>query len=502
MTKPLPILLLLFACFNLNAQPCTPQGDQNTYGTNNRWIGYVYDDINRTVYRGYVNEGTTTNPDFDEGFGGATVNYATNGCPVSTTTFSVRFKLQKSFTSGNYSFTVGADDGYRLSVDGGATWIINSYNDQSYASTSVTVFLNGTVSLVLDYYENSGDNRVTFSIGSTCSGSENPAVYGTGNIWYGYVYDGTAFNTYSGRVTEGSAATPNFDESFGGSTVNYPTSGCPVQTETYSVRYRLQKTFTNKTVSFTVGADDGYRFSIDGGSTWLINQWNTQSYASSLATVILNGSYNLVLEYYENTGENRVTFSAVENIILPLSLVSFTGSRSGDGIRLNWMALTGNEELKAEPQRSNDGISFISLATIDGPAANIDTWNASYTDVSGITGRTYYRLKLTGADQQVTYSSVISFTPNGPSVTGCQLYPTIVAKEGQVTLVNGARMPGTRFYIHDVSGRLVGQSSMGNLEPGQISSLSLQRFGLRGGLHFVTIADANGTVSVQKLILK
>ena len=39
-------------------QPCTPQGNQTTYGTNNVWIGYLYDGTNFNTYLGYVNEGS------------------------------------------------------------------------------------------------------------------------------------------------------------------------------------------------------------------------------------------------------------------------------------------------------------------------------------------------------------------------------------------------------------------------------------------------------------
>ena len=36
------------------------------------------------------------------------------------------------------------------------------------------------------------------------------------------------FNTYKGFVSEGSVASANFDESFGGDNVTYPTSDCSI----------------------------------------------------------------------------------------------------------------------------------------------------------------------------------------------------------------------------------------------------------------------------------
>lgn len=234
---------LLLAYFTSTAQPCTPLGDETSFGTGDVWIGYVYDNMNFTNYRGFVNEGMLGNPNFDESFGGSNTSYNTNGCATQTETFSVRYKLTRNFASGTYDFTVGADDGYRLSLDGGATWAINAWNDQGYTSTTYTATLNGNYDLVLEYYENGGDNRITFNVVTGCAGSENTALYGSNDVWNGYVYDGTAFNAYKGMVHQGVLGNISFDQDFGGSNTNYTTSGCAVQTETFSVRYRLTKNF-------------------------------------------------------------------------------------------------------------------------------------------------------------------------------------------------------------------------------------------------------------------
>ena len=505
MTKPLlTAACLLILTLNAMAQPCTPLGDQNTYGTNDTWIGYVYDDIARTTYMGYVNEGTPGNPNFDQSFGGPNVNYATNGCPVNTNTFGVRYKLLKNFTAGSYVITVGGDDGYRLSLDGGTTWAINQYGDQSYVATTLTVTLSGPTSMILEYYENGSDNRVSFSLSGNCSGMENPAVYGTANSWYGYIYDGTSFNTYVGRVNKGVPANANFDESFGGSNVIYNTSGCGVQTETFSARYRLQKTFSNVSVSFTIGGDDGFRFSIDGGATWLITRWMAQSYTTATATVNLNGTYNLVLEYYENNGDNRVSFTSTENIILPLKLISFKGTRTTGGIGLNWKVATDHETLLAEPQRSTDGIRFESMAQLKSPEPVPEVWEASYTDDRQMKGRTYYRLRLTGADGQVTYSSVIPFS--GPAnETGLPLvrvYPTVLPPQGQLAVASTQRMYQVVLVVHDAAGRIVGQDKLGTLEEGQVTTVALSKYRLSSGLHYITMTDADGFSTVQKLVIR
>nr|HPZ89126.1 hypothetical protein [Flavihumibacter sp.] len=130
------LLSLLFLAISTTsyAQPCTPQGDEVTYGTGNIWRGYVYNNSNLGNYRGYVTEGSASSPNFDENFGGDDVTYATNGCGTQTETFSVRYKLRKNFAAGTYTFTIGGDDGYRFSVTGGSSWLIDNWVDQGYTT--------------------------------------------------------------------------------------------------------------------------------------------------------------------------------------------------------------------------------------------------------------------------------------------------------------------------------------------------------------------------------
>ncbi|MES1181866.1 MAG: hypothetical protein ABUL44_03635, partial [Flavobacterium sp.] len=147
------ILGLLSFSSGSHAQTCTPLGDEVSYGTNNVWIGYAYDNMNFTDYRSYVNEGAVASPNFDENFGGDDVTYNTNGCSVFTSTFSMRYKLSKNFSSGYYLFTVGADDGYRLSLDGGVTWVIDQWGDHGYMTSTYGAALNGNYNMVLEFYE-------------------------------------------------------------------------------------------------------------------------------------------------------------------------------------------------------------------------------------------------------------------------------------------------------------------------------------------------------------
>jgi hypothetical protein len=429
---------------------CTPQGDQTSYGTNDTWIGYIYTGMNFDSYKGFVNEGVAGNPNFDERFTGDYVDYATNGCPVYTQTFSARYKLTKTFANANYVFTVSGDDGFRLSLDGGATWAINSWADHGYTTVAYSVNLNGATDMVLEYYENGGENRLTFNVtagSAPCVATGDPAAYGSNNTWIGYVYKGTNFDTYKGYVTEGNSSSLNFDESFGGDNTSYLTSGCPVNTEQFSVRYRLRQNFANGTYSFTVGGDDGYRLSLDGGATWVINNYTAHSYTTTSYSTMLNGSKDVVLEYFENNGANRISISSsfAPLATLPIKLISWSAVLNGDKAQLQWKTGTSLNFSHFLVQRSNDGASFQNISTVSYPYANGQTERSfSYKDSYSITSNTFYRLAMVDIDGKTEYSSIIRLSAGGAAITETKLYPTVV-ENGSIFIespkeVSNARM--------------------------------------------------------------
>ena len=484
----------------VTAQSCTPLGDTAVFGTNNVWRGYVYSGNNFTTYRGYVTEGTSASPNFDENFGGSNVSYATNGCSQTTENFSVKYKLTKTFAAGTYQFTVGGDDGYRLSTDGGATWVINNWVPHSFATSTNTLSLSGSYNLVLEFFENSGDNRVTFNLTSVCVATGDESVYGTGNIWNGYLYQGTNFQTYRGQITEGATSDINFDENFGGDDVTKTTSSCSVRTEQFSARFRLRKTLLAGIYVFTIGGDDGYRFSLDGGATWVINGWADQSYTVRSYTASLSGSKDMVIEYYENGGHNRISFGMSANL-LPVKLTAFSGSAIADTkAQLTWKTTAEINFEKFAIQRSIDGQNFQTIGTQTGKNNNSSLINTySFTDQNAGTGVVYYRIAMIDIDGTTAYSQILSVTLK--KISESKLYPTIVTG-ATVFVESKLKTEQAKFELYDMNGRLMLSKTM-SLEYGK------QQIALTGsgtvivpGAYLARVSSGNEILIKQLLTVK
>ena len=495
--KTLALLILVISVPPFaHAQTCTPAGDETTYGVSNTWIGYLYDNQDFTSYSGFVNEGNTSSPNFDESFGGDYVNYPTNGCSVYTESFTARYKLTKTFASGHYQFVVGADDGYRLSLDGGATWVINYWNDQSYMYTAYATTLSGTYNMILEYYENGGGNRISFSVDTLCLGTEDQSIYGTGDVWKGYIYTGTNFNNYSGLVAEGAPGNPGFDESFGGDYTFYNTSACGITTEQFSARYRLQKTFSTGDYIFTAGGDDGYRLSMDGGSTWVINNWGDHGYATSTYSATLSGTYNLVLEYYENGGGNRLSFDMTSSL-LPVKLLGFDGKAGSKNIDLGWKV---SNEINIDyylVEKSVNGITFTAQGKVyAGAGSSTESGKTyGYTDLSPFNGINYYRLLMADKDGKSSYSPVIKIAFEEKKAL--LIFPSIV-NHSPVYLNSSTELKNGVVELFDMTGKELQETRLPSLAAGQTIVLPLPAM-LPGS--YVLLCKSGGVIKAKQIII-
>ena len=102
---------------------------------------------------------TTTSPTLDHNW-----VYGSPDASVTVNGFSGRFTRTVDFpAAGTYRFTVGSDDGQRLFVNG--TQVLEDWTEQTYflGTNTVDVVIDDpcSVDLVLEYYENTGNTRVS-----------------------------------------------------------------------------------------------------------------------------------------------------------------------------------------------------------------------------------------------------------------------------------------------------------------------------------------------------
>ncbi len=559
-----------------------PLGDELSYGMNS-WIGYVYDganNYNTNDYQGFVTESEI----FDQSFCGNNCFLNTNGCAVQTESFTVRYRMRKNFNCGIYELTIGGDDGVRLSINGGATYIIDDYSNHGYRTSATTIALDGTYDLVLEYYEQGGGNRVSFnyslidtedagtitgdqnfcsasnidpgplnnsSLAYSCAagaisyqwqasldnisfsdipGANTPSYdpplgpaqttyyrrqadlggnilysntvtvsstspqgdelsYGN-NSWIGYVYDGADnFNSadYQGFITE----TEIFDESFCGNNCLQSTNGCAVQTESFTVRFKMRKNFPPGDYEIVIGGDDGVRLSLDGGNTYVLDDYTLHGYRTTTGTFTLSGNVDLVLEYYEQGSDNRVTFNYTLVNPLPVELSSFSAvADAKEGVLLRWRTASELNNDYFDIERSRNGYQWEYLVQIQGAGTSSTPQDYEYHDASASFGQYYYRLKQVDFDGSLEYSPIR--TVQLQQTTTEQVYPN--PGKDQIIL-KGYFSAKDHLLIWNMLGQNVGHQVQVIEQTNQ--RLRLQISNLSSGSYFIKVGNSNYRITKQ-----
>lgn len=175
---------------------------------------------------------------------------------------------------------------------------------------------------------------------------------------------------------------------------------------------------------------------------------------ATLREYATNQSKNTFLNGYSITGEFGTGFSGFAlgnpgSLALPLNLLSFNASWQGADAVLDWN--TANEENVRDftVERSSDGQTFSTLATV--MAKNLATADYSYTDrlVPPGVSSVYYRLKMTDLDSKYSYSPVAML--NRSQAGSTSVYPNPVSDELTLNLGSGASIDitdskGSRLY--------------------------------------------------------
>lgn len=186
---------------------CAPPTNTQAFG-NDLWNGYVYTytdnntNFDTATYVGTVTEAKNFFRDMSTG----QVTGATRNIPCVTPPsdrFMVRYKMTTPvLTAGQYNFTVGADDGYRLYIDGTLQTDLSDFTDHGYNQKSKTITLTaGQHNLIYEYYEKTGDATVMFSYGKVDASS---FPFGN-NVWNVYAFNSdtnATASTYAGSYVD------------------------------------------------------------------------------------------------------------------------------------------------------------------------------------------------------------------------------------------------------------------------------------------------------------
>lgn len=143
-------------------------------------------------------------------------------------------------------------------------------------------------------------------------------------------------------------------------------------------------------------------------STWVHESIDISAYINQQVTIRF---------YFRSDGSQVLDGWYVDNIkvsvyngIIPVELVSFSGSIINNSVNLNWITATELNNSGFDVEKSIDNNNWIKLAFVNGNGTSSEVHSYSFTDQNPFTGTAYYRLKQIDFDGTTEYSNIIEVT--------------------------------------------------------------------------------------------
>ncbi|GAB7036239.1 MULTISPECIES: PA14 domain-containing protein [Catenuloplanes] len=310
---------------------------------------------------------TRTEPAVDHDWAGGSPDPA-----ISADHFAARWTRTVSLAPGEYEFTVTADDGVRLTVDGQR--LIDAWADSgATAHTATTVVGGGPHTVELDYYENGGDAVAALSWRQTADAADPPDY--AAEYWNAPGRPPAVPTT----APDLARAEPAVDADWGG--------GSPdpaITPDGFVARWTRTDTLPAGVYRFSGASDDGIRVFVDGVP--VVDRWVNQNATFSADRALAAGPHEIRVEYYEDGGGALARFG--------YRRVADAGPAGG------WTAsYFGNPDLAGPPlvTRDDDAVDFDWGDGAPHPDVPADGFSARWTRTAAYPAGTH-RMTVTGDD--------------------------------------------------------------------------------------------------------
>jgi hypothetical protein len=256
--------------------------------------------------------------------------------------------------------------------------------------------------------------------------------------------------------------------------MNSLTAGISVQTagakSNDGSAFQLQSAYLR--LNITAGAPanmtiTGYRSGIAvPGATLTVNSIATVTWTQF--NVSANTAFYNVDEFrFTQTGTSAtISFEVIDQItiaapiILPLTLLDFSGLRADNKVNLQWTTASEQNTSTFEIQRGNNGSDLAPVGRVSAAGNSSQTLHYQYTDAPPATSSTayFYRLKMSDLDGRSTYSPVlkIGVPPSGLSFSA---YPNPFREQLAIT-IEAPEADKAQLTIRDMNGKQLLKQSL------------------------------------------
>jgi len=214
-------------------------------------------------------------------------------------------------------------------------------------------------------------------------------------------------------------------------------------------------------------------------------------------------SYSEIFFGGGNEGGTSTNYQATcwtgDGSFIPVELVSFSSSVSGNDVSLSWITATEVNNSHFEIQRSSNGVGFARIGIIEGKGTSTETSYYSFEDEALNAGHYYYRLKQVDYNGSFEFSNVIEadiVTVNSFDLS--QNYPNPFNPSTTINFsISNSGLVSLKVY--DVMGNEIAEIFYQEIAAGS-HSIEFNAAGLASGTYFYKL-QAGNKIETQKMLL-
>lgn len=186
---------------------------------------------------------------------------------------------------------------------------------------------------------------------------------------------------------------------------------------------------------------------------------------------------------------------------LPIELLSFTAHLNNNKVDIAWSTASETNNDFFTIERSRDGLNFEEVMNVDGAGNSTTIIDYFEIDQPPLTGISYYRLKQTDFDGEMTYSHIVpvEYNPTGdPSIS---LFPNPANADSQAYLeLNHFEGQEILVVLRDIQGKEIYSKVVITMSNNELVALNQDGL-LSKGTYLITASSANKLYS-KRLIVK
>jgi hypothetical protein len=223
-----------------------------------------------------------------------------------------------------------------------------------------------------------------------------------------------------------------------------------------------------------VGADNWYLALVKDDGTYIPERGTGKSFVKIEPSGYVDFWYNCSVHgspvearlLYLAPGDVEVIRCHVEVVAAaptPVKLTSFTGRLQNDNaVVLDWSSAIELDSYKYEVERSDDGLHFTKVGTIEAAGNSVTTIKYTFNDQLPAAGAYFYRLKQIDFDGTFEHSKVVYVNSKKGAGAVTKVFPNPTKGEIQLIGATSADLQPNNLSIFSISGQRIKYQVIGN----------------------------------------